>query len=364
MNPFRTNRFTKKNALAWRDNFCTFLTLCDFFSIFYMYMDWKILTLNDFYFLKNCISDSELEGSDTSLVNIFLLQKKYDTKTAIAGGFLFRYYTGGENRTGYGFPLKLHGQNLPEGDKNSSLHTAISFIVDDAESNHRDVKFCLLTESQKNLLDACVKSDFPELNFEWQTNRDDCDYIYVREKLAALQGKTYHKKKNHVSRFLRNYEGRWEFRSLNLCNISDDMIFVAQKWLEERFATVEMGAEEKNILTLEHEMIQTALKNKEDFALDGGVLYTNGKPVAMTLASRISEKTLDVHFEKCLSEAAANGAYAAINWCFANACDSYEFLNREEDMGVEGLRKAKLSYHPDKLLEKFYSCGNVRKSGA
>ncbi len=318
-------------------------------------MKWAILTLEDFHFLKNCILSANLEGSDSSLVNIFILQKKYDTKTAIEGGYLFRYYTGADNRTGYGFPLKLCDQKLPESEKNHSLRDALSLIINDAKENGRELKFCLLTQTQKDLLDSCLKNDF-SISLEWQTNRDDCDYIYERQKLAVLQGKTYHKKKNHVSRFLRNYDGNWEFRSLNLCSISDDMIFVAQKWLEEHLENSELGEQDRHILQLEHEMIKIALQNKEDFALEGGVLYTNGQPVAMTLASRISEKMLDVHFEKCLSEAAAAGAYAAINWCFANSCDAYEFLNREEDMGVEGLRKAKLSYHPDILLEKFYSC--------
>ena len=323
-------------------------------------MDWSVLSLKDFHFLKDCLLNSELEGSDSSLVNIFLLQKKYDTKTSIHKGFLFRYYTGSENRTGYGFPLKLCDQKLPSSEKAFTLSDAISSIIKDAESNNRKVKFCLLTENQKNQIDAVIQNDFPQITLDWNTNRDDCDYIYEREKLAALQGKTYHKKKNHVSRFLRNHEGKWEFRSMNLCSISDDMIFVSQKWLEERFAANEAGeisitSKEKEILILEHEMIKTALENKEDFALEGGVLYTNGKAVAMTLASQISETILDIHFEKCLAEAAAAGAYAAVNWCFANSCDSYDFLNREEDMGVEGLRKAKLSYHPQKLLEKFYS---------
>ena len=313
------------------------------------HLNWASLTLTDFHFLKDCLISSNLEGSDASLVNIFLLQKKYDTKTAVQDGYLFRYYTGHENRTGYGFPLKLCS-------KDCTLSAAVSLIVEDAKVHGRAVKFCLLTESQKNALDEVFRADFPEIEISWQTNRDDCDYIYERKKLADLQGKTYHKKKNHVSRFLRTFDGKWEFRSLSLCNISNDMIFVAQKWLEERKATVEMSEEEQKILNLENEMIKTALENKEDFALEGGVLYTEGKPVAMTLASRLSEKMLDIHFEKCLSEAASNGAYAAVNWCFANACDSYEFLNREEDMGVEGLRKAKLSYHPDNLLEKFYSC--------
>jgi len=323
-------------------------------------MNWSILTLKDFHFLKDCLIFQSLEGSDTSLVNIFLLQKKYDTKTAVHKGFLFRYYTGSENRTGYGFPLKLCDKKLPDSEKNHTLSEAVAAIKEDAESNQRSIKFCLLTKEQKDLLTSVLEKDFG-LELEWQTERDDADYLYEREKLAALQGKSYHKKKNHVSKFLRTYEGNWEFRSLNLCSITEDMIHVAGKWLEERFSLADSGEinltdSEKKILTLEHEMIKTALENKDDFALDGGVLYTKGKAVAMTLASKISDTTIDVHFEKCLSDAASSGAYAAINWCFANACDSYQFLNREEDMGVEGLRKAKLSYHPDKLLEKFYSC--------
>ena len=73
----------------------------------------------------------------------------------------------------------------------------------------------------------------------------------------------------------------------------------------------------------------------------------------MTLASPISASVLDIHFEKSLSEPAKNGAYAAINQFFAQNCNFYEYLNREEDLGIPGLRKAKLSYKPDIILDKF-----------
>ncbi len=327
-------------------------------------MNWKILDFNDFRFLSGNIHD-ELFGSDSSLVNLFLLQKKYDIKTSVQDGFLFRYYTGSGNRTGYGFPIALTadgdaledaGADTLEAARNeSSLFKAFELIFSDAQEHGRKMQFCLLTAVQKECVERWLREKHPDLKADFQTNRDDCDYIYERKKLAVLAGKTYHKKKNHVSRFLRIHEGEWEFRLLSLCNISDDIISVSKQWLDQRVEKAGgQNIADMEILRLELESIKLAVANKDSFNLEGGVLYIGGKPVAMTLASRISDGVLDVHYEKCLEAAAVDGAYAAINWCFANACPDFTYLNREEDMGVEGLRKAKLSYHPDILLDKFY----------
>ncbi len=308
-------------------------------------MNWKILNFDDFRFLTANIR-AELFGSDTSLVNLFLLQKKYNIQTCVQDNFLFRYYTGNKNRTGYGFPIPLS--------ENKNLSDAFNLILNDAKEKNRKLHFCLLTDEQKSSLENWVSENHPQKKCEFSTERDDCDYIYEREKLALLAGKTYHKKKNHVSRFLRTHEGKWEFRLLSLCNIADDIISVSEQWLRQRYEKGGESTEDSKILEMELESIKLAVSHKEAFNLEGGVLYIGGKPVAMTLASKISDKVLDVHYEKCLEDAAADGAYAAINWCFANACPQYTYLNREEDMGVEGLRKAKLSYHPDILLDKFY----------
>ena len=305
-------------------------------------LPWKTPELQDFKFLKENLQTSQLWGSDCSIVNIFLLQKKYDIKIAIHEGILFRYYSGSENRSGYCFPLTLAGSD--EG----YLCRALSLIFEDAASQGQSVHFCLLTEEQKNAVSDCLAARFPDKKIDWQTNINDNDYIYEREKLAGLSGKTYHKKKNHVSRFKRIYDGRWEFRSLSLCQIRDDMLTVSRQWGGEH------DAANDPILTLELESIRYALEHKDAFALEGGVLYTDGKPCAMTLASKISAETMDIHFEKCLKTAADDGAYAAINWCFASSCPDFKWFNREEDMGVEGLRKAKLSYHPQILLSKYY----------
>ena len=101
----------------------------------------------------------------------------------------------------------------------------------------------------------------------------------------------------------------------------------------------------------EVDVIKEALDNMEEFNMKGAVLYVEQKPVAMTLGSEISPKVFDINFEKALRE--YDGVYAVINNEFAKTLTEYEYINREEDMGIEGLRKAKLSYNPIMILDRF-----------
>lgn len=300
------------------------------------------MNIQDFEYLKSNLDSSDLFGCDTSIANLFLLQEKYNTELKIHKDILFRYYYGSENRTGYGFPLPMKG--LPA----DWLKTALEHIFEDAHAQNRAVSFCLLTSEQKNKINECLSLYFPDRNVNWKTNRDDCDYIYLRENLAELPGSQYQKKRNHISRFNRTYGTNWEFKSYPENDIAEDILTVSQKWYEEN------QGELQEVLRLEHESIKLALQNQNLFGLRGGVLYINGEPAAMTLAGPISPDVLDVIYEKSFSDFEKNGAYAVINQQFAKRCESFIYLNREEDMGVEGLRKAKLSYKPEIILEKFY----------
>ena len=306
----------------------------------------------DLEYLSQNLNTSGLLGSDSALGNVFLLQPKYNTELKIQNNILIRKYFGTENRFGYAFPLPL--SNPPAGDY---LSQAISYIFQQ-NLDKTDIHFCLCTQDQKNELDACLRQNFPTFKINWKTTRDDCDYIYLQEKLASLSGSALQKKKNHISQFLRKYEGEWEYKSFPEFDIADDILAVEENWFNERSNDIEK-AFDSAALSLEKESIKVALENAALLKLTGGVLYLNGKPAAMTLASPISENTLDVHFEKALSFAAMNGAYAVINNLFVKTCTNYKYINREEDMGVEGLRKAKLSYKPEILLDKFY--GMVEK---
>ena len=305
------------------------------------------MNLLDFEYLKNNLDTSNLYGSDSCIANLFLLQTKYNTELKIKNGILIRYYYGDENRTGYGFPIPIksdYAQARPQ----NWLANALNVLIEDAREQNRPVNFCLLTQEQKNQLDECLAQHFLGRAIDWKTNRDDCDYVYLRENLAELPGSHYQKKRNHISRFNRTYGENWEFKAYPENDIADDILTVSHKWFSEK------RGESDPILQLEQQSIELALANTELLQLRGGVLYINGEPAAMTLAAPISNDVVDVIYEKSFGEFEHNGAYAVINQQFARRCQNFLYINREEDMGVEGLRKAKLSYKPTMILDKFY----------
>ena len=302
------------------------------------------MNLLDFEYLKNNLDTSSLYGSDSCIANLFLLQTKYNTELKIKNGILIRYYYGDENRTGYGFPIPIKSDEK----SHNWLANALNIIIQDAGEQNRAVSFCLLTQEQKNQLDECLAQHFPGRVVNWKTNRDDCDYVYLRENLAELPGSHYQKKRNHISRFKRTYGENWEFKAYPENDIAGDILAVSQKWFSEK------NGDEDSILQLEQQSIELALHNSELLGLRGGVLYINDEPAAMTLAAPISSDVVDVIYEKSFGEFEHNGAYAVINQQFARRCQDFLYINREEDMGVEGLRKAKLSYKPTMILDKFY----------
>ena len=304
------------------------------------------MNLQDFEYLENNLDKKNLYGSDSCIANLFLLQKKYNTQLKIHKNILFRYYYGDENRTGYGFPIPIKSDSKAV--EPDFLKTALEFIFEDNASQKATPAFCLVTQEQKNQIDSCLAKYFPDHHISWKTNRDDCDYIYLRENLAELPGSLFQKKRNHISRFNRTYGTNWEFKSFPENQLFQDILTVAQKWFDEKDGL------NNPVLQLEHQSIKYALENAELLRLRGGVLYINGEPAAMTLASPISDSVLDVIYEKCTEEHEKNGAYAVINQQFAKRNDTFLYLNREEDMGIEGLRKAKLSYKPSIILDKFY----------
>ena len=301
----------------------------------------------DFSFVAENLENSDLYGSDSSVANMYLLQNKYNTQFKIKNNVLLRYYTGNENRTGYAFPLFLKSPDLPLS-SDEKLRLALELIFEDAAEEKREVRFCLITQEQKNQIDSCLDRYFSEHRVSWKTNRDDSDYIYLHKNLSELPGSNYQKKRNHISRFNRIYGTDWEFKLYPQNDIKADLLAVSETWFKEK------DGENNHALCLELESIKIALENQELFNLRGGVLYIHGKPAAMTLASPISDTVLDVIYEKSILEYEKDGSYAVINQQFAKRCETFLYFNREEDMGIEGLRKAKLSYKPSIILEKFY----------
>lgn len=180
--------------------------------------------------------------------------------------------------------------------------------------------------------------------FTVEYDRDLFDYIYERESLATLRGKKLHGKRNHINRFKENHD--WSYESLNAENALEALTMLME-WKMANEATKEEDADK-------HEEIcaaKNALMYYKDLDLRGGVLRSDGKIIAFAIGEGTTEDTFVVHFEKAFGE--IQGAYPMINQQFIlHEAMDYQFINREEDLGEEGLRKAKLSYRPLELLEK------------
>lgn len=323
-------------------------------------INFKTPKLSDRAAAANAVADSGYTGSDASFANIFLLRQKYGTKIALQDGFLFRYYNGQGSRRGYAFPLG-------EGDAGA----AIALIAEDARESGRPLEFCLVDEPRAQILreyfaSAGASIDEPALYFE--ENRGDSDYVYSAESLANLPGNTYRKKRNHISRFTRTY-GQFELREMTPANIAD-ALEIEKRWMNvddaapgdsgqempcdcAEAAWAERSEDEKS-RHAEYCAIMEALENFDALGMKGAVLYVGGVPAGMTMASEIAPGAWDIHFEKVIDEYAVNGGYAIINKLFAErlVAAGAKFINREEDIGLEGLRKAKLSYYPQTILDK------------
>lgn len=204
----------------------------------------------------------------------------------------------------------------------------------------RQIPFVLyhVTETQFYQLENWYPGEF-EITY----NRDVADYVYESEKLATLSGKKLHAKRNHINKFKANHEN-WSYESMTEANL-EDCFQMALRWRHENGCDDD---EEKNA-----EMCVTlnALRLFKELELVGGILRIDGEVVAFTIGEALSEDTFVVHIEKAY--AGIQGAYPMINQQFVeHECKQYKYINREEDTGSEGLRKAKLSYRPIFLVEK------------
>lgn len=185
------------------------------------------------------------------------------------------------------------------------------------------------------------KDSILSAGYEISGDRDNYDYLYLRTDLAALSGKKFHKKKNHVNAFELSYPDH-SVRPLNL-ETRKDAFAVLESWVSH---------EEKPDET-DYQAAKEALELLGQFEMTGLVLYVDGFPVAWTLGETLAAgRIVAVHFEKARTE--YRGAFQYINYAFAQTLpETVEFINREQDLGDEGMRQAKMTYRPSGFVEKF-----------
>lgn len=306
-------------------------------------MDWHTATLEELSVLQKCALNNNFFANNYSAVNTILYSKKYKALIAIEKGWFFEKYCEDEKSI-FSFPHNMNGDK-------SNIKAAIQDLAKSAvqENNVNTCIFKNITSEEKDI----INSLFEVIKIEATPSYND--YIYLTENLSTLSGARYSKKRNHINQFKKKHPDV-KFELLDEHNIKY-AYEIEEKWLlENTLQNQDTKKDDSQDLQQEQKIIQTALDNFTYFSehadMKGGILFVENEPVAFCLSSTLSNSVTDIHFEKCLSAFAKDGGYAVINNEFAKTV-STKYINREEDLGIEGLRKAKRSYYPEIFLEKF-----------
>lgn len=285
-------------------------------------LEFKKIEPQDYIIYKKYISENTLFSCENPFVNLLVWQRAYENMISIKNETLFLKSGTGEDMM---FRLPI-GKDREKG---------LQEIFDYCSPNKPNFWIC--EDEIKNSLPEIIKK-----TYNFYESRDDFDYIYLSCELATLKGKKYHSKRNHISAFSKKYD--WHYEKVSKENINDVLV-CAEKWYGER-------EEDKN-LQFEKDGLKLILSNFEKFELIGGAIYIENKVVAFTVGTQLNKNVFVTHIEKALSD--YSEAYTLINFEFAkNELSQYKYINREDDMGIEGVRKAKLSYKPEILLKKYY----------
>ena len=274
-------------------------------------------------------------GCEYSFANLFLWGRQ---KATVHRGNL-AFFSQFNRKTVYPYPL------------GADVKPTLDAIIHDARKRGIPCRLTGLTKAESEQLEQWYPGQF-----DIRPDRDGFDYVYRVEDLAELKGKKFQQKRNHCNRFKLLHP------DCTAAPITDEnspaVLEMVELWYQQR-----KDADPTASIYLEQAAIRNALRYRKELGMEGLVLQENGRIIAMTLGSRLSDDMADVHFEKALD--GYDGAYAVINREFARYIrETYPqilWLNREDDLGLEGLRKAKLSYCPARLIEKYWAC--LREDG-
>lgn len=277
--------------------------------------------------MEACLSARKTGVTEESYSTYFLWDDKYKFEICFRDGFLF---VRTRHREGY----RYHAP-FGEGD--------FAAAVDELRKHCDELGEPLLLSFVTEDVVKAINEVFPG-QFDFTPDRDAADYVYLSERLITLSGKKLHSKRNFVNRFRKDYEGRWAFEPIgpdNLCEVFE----YENRWQRDNRTS-------EGDLEAEKQVIKKLLSNMDYLEAVGGLLRLDGRIIGFSLGTAINEEVFDVQIEK--AEWEIPGAYQVLNNEFAKTfCAGYKYINREDDMGLEGLRKAKLSYYPDKIIMKY-----------
>lgn len=290
---------------------------------------YKKVSLEDRDWIQEKIAINNFRGSEYCFVNQFLWGNLVQMEAACVEGCLCTSYPYKPDTAVHDFPV---GVKEPK--------DAIMALIRDNRQKGRTTIIRGIMEEQKLWMEEIFGDDF-----RFAVNRDDCDYLYPVETLATLSGRKFHGKRNHIARFKE--KGEWSFENIVSENIPECRQMY-QEWL-----TLNMDRLDDTI-TQEKVIVEGCFTHFEELKLQGGILRQEGQAVGFCIGEPLNSDTFIVHIEKAYTQ--VQGAYPMLNQQFVlTNMENYTYVNREDDMGLEGLRKAKMSYYPEPLLEKYHA---------
>ena len=269
-------------------------------------------------------------GCEYSFSNLFLWGRQEVAFIQGCVAFFSHFY----GRSVYPYPIG-------SGDKRAVLEE----IFRDAAERGIPCRLTGLTEADRRELEAW----FPD-KFLLRSSRDTFDYVYAIDDLADLKGRKFQKKRNHTNRFRAEHPD-YQVLPLTVCNLGMARHMV-NDWYMQR-----MKDDPDGDYLLENIALARAFQNYGALGMEGIMLLEDQRVLAVTMGSRMGPDTFDIHFEKARED--VDGAYTVVNQEFARYLrlkyPETAYLDREDDMGLEGLRRAKLSYNPHHMAEKYHA---------
>ncbi|MGL4425788.1 MAG: DUF2156 domain-containing protein [Cetobacterium sp.] len=280
-------------------------------------MNWKKLTLESKSSIDEFLKNS-FETSDLNFTNFYLWSFSENIEYSINDNIL--------NIRGYYGGVEYYFAPICKEFNEEDIVLNIKKIKD------LNGKFVFIPEQYNYFL---------KNKFNLEEERDSFDYIYLQEDLAFLKGRKFSSKKNKINKFFKTYA--FEYEKISNSNIEEVRDF-QRKWSENR--------KHDEIILSETMGIEELLNNYEKLNLRGGILKVDDKVIGYAIGEKITQNMGVIHIEKADSE--YSGSYQMINMLLAKEeFGDVEFINREDDFGSLGLREAKLSYQPIKLIKKY-----------
>ncbi|MHC1719908.1 MAG: DUF2156 domain-containing protein [Clostridiaceae bacterium] len=286
----------------------------------------KKITIEDKNILEKYINICKHRACDYSVGGLILWADVYDTQFAVAKDMLFIKFVSGQDNY-FTYPMG-----------NGDLKEAFQWLFAYCEEQNLEFKMHIIEPEMFKAIEKIYPGEY-EISYI----RDIADYVYNVEDLKNLVGKKYHGKKNHINKFLKTNMD-WSYERICEENI-EECIEMVKEWC------VENGCCEDKSKADEICVLINGLKHIKELNLIGGIIRSDGRIVALTMGEKSGDDMFIVHFEKAFSD--VQGAYPMINQQFIiHELSNYTYVNREEDLGLEGLRKSKESYHPAFMVEK------------